>query len=750
MKCLLALGLLSVSPALAGAQTVTPLETRVPQPVPVRELGEAISFPVPPEQNAPFNEKDDAFGRVVKRMFDAGLADPRGLEYREVELLGAPQMLRREGERVPLPRAFVLPSTDDKARFAIGWNGQIYRVTRVGELKDALADLAAMKLRPLDKGQQFFERDGGNNLDFSMPTVLKAVMAERLGAPRSLFSEIQLKGAALPFVTGLSSRARFAHLRGDDQTALALLRREKFARESLRDVLDAQTKSPYSEFGSLSSVPDDALLLLDQERRAREQLAGPTAVPSTPLDRLIDDLQNVDAQQMTLPGSVNFLDDARVRALVNKGDGAVPALIEAVASDTRLTRSMQSGGFGFSFPGQILPVSQAAYDALTEIWGVRNASSKLFGESYLLSDPGKRADVVGKLRAYAAKYRALSPLDRQFAILNDNAARVAQWLDAIETLNRAPGEMSPSFFSFATRSESPSTSNRGEALRAKTNPSVADLTERRTLEVARRALASGWPESDELMDTSNSLLLQLAKWDNARALPLFLPQIENIEQLKRAVPEDNRSTVERLEADARLRFFRASLAAPPNDYAAWLGKQPFGSLDTRFYFPLWHLNDDAAFVRVSKSLFDAPRRPFEELLRGSKTGEGAAYSALGLLGTPLLGQEPFRGAVLRELNNKTPIGALHYQDRYTNVRLASGASVFFMLSDKLSDSRAPEGAPMRVCDVVAQGINFPLPDGHREPLLQLGWPQAKRDAAIAAIIKRVEAGQFSSDRFVDY
>lgn len=411
MKLVLALGLLSLSPALAGAQTVAPLENRVPRPVPVRELDEAISFPVPPEQNAPFDEKDDASGRVVKRMFDAGLADPRGLEYREVEFLGAPAW-RTPGETGLPSRAFVLPSSDSSARFAVAWDGQIYRVSRVGQTKDPRADLSAMK-PPAHANEPWFSSiTPAQNLDFSTATVLKAVMAERLGAPRSLFSEIQLKGAALPFVTQVSNRGAGAHLRGDDAAALALLRKAKLARGSLSEAFGTNDPPIFNFQLFFNSQPslqlgDDEQLLADQERRAQER-AAPRIFPDT-LSRLIGDLQNVDARQHMIPGSVSLVGDPRVRALVKVGDSAVPALIETVASDNRLTRSLEIGNLN-SGVGQVLPVSMAAYDALMEIWGVQKASDHLFGRRYDLGDPQKRAETVARLRAYAATRSALPPL----------------------------------------------------------------------------------------------------------------------------------------------------------------------------------------------------------------------------------------------------------------------------------------------------------------------------------------------------
>jgi len=738
MKVVLALGLLVSSPALVQAQTASVVGNPVPRPVEIRELGAGVSFPIPPAQNAPWIGTNDAFDAIVQRLFKAGLADPRGLEYREVEFLAALGTWRREGETGLPSRAFVLPSSDPNARFAVAWDGQIYRVWRVGEVKDWRADVLAMR------GPDYVDEPGvrsisaAQNIDFSTATVLKAVLAERLGAPRSLFSEIQLKGAALMFVVQFAGRATRAHVWGDDVTALALLRREKFARVALREAFETpKVRSLY--FYAPALLSDNSGLRADQERRARER-AAPKVFPDA-LSRLIDDLQNVDAEQVSWPdGKVSFVDDKRVRALVEMDESAVSSLIETIANDNRLTRVYQdydSGG------GWFLPVSMAAYDALTEIWGVRRFQTELFGNPYGLTNPQKRAEIVAKLRAYAAKESALPP-NPLFTVLEDDAATPLQWLHAIQRLNNGP-EQTTSFIE--SQPGARFVPGQGKPLRAKRNPSVSDLVERRALQVSQQAIAAPIDSASiDSMSRGNALLMELAYWDLPRALPLFLPQIQRIQKMEELSPSGHEQSIKRFEAYTRLRFLNAGFEAPKgeqrqritNDYAAWLRAQPFGSLDSRFYSPLWHSEDGSALAKVAQLFFGAPSKPFEELLRGRNLDSQSLANGLSLLSAPALQGELFRGAVLRELDNQTEVATLSCQSQNFKVRFASGYLMEGQIPLSDLPSRAPDGAPLRVCDVVASGFGVASPNGQYEPALQLWWPQARRDAAIALIKKRLE------------
>ena len=62
--------------------------------------------------------------------------------------------------------------------------------------------------------------------------------------------------------------------------------------------------------------------------------------PEKRITWLIDSLEEVDERQWGQPGGISLGRDRRVAALIEIGDPAVPALIDAVEKDGRLTRSV--------------------------------------------------------------------------------------------------------------------------------------------------------------------------------------------------------------------------------------------------------------------------------------------------------------------------------------------------------------------------------------------------------------------------
>ena len=74
--------------------------------------------------------------KATTLLFEHGVADPRGCEYREVDLGDA--ALLTTG-------AFVLPARPgDAGRFAVGWDGVVYPAFRVGDAADLDADIRAL------------------------------------------------------------------------------------------------------------------------------------------------------------------------------------------------------------------------------------------------------------------------------------------------------------------------------------------------------------------------------------------------------------------------------------------------------------------------------------------------------------------------------------------------------------------------------------------------------------------------------
>jgi hypothetical protein len=105
------------------------------------------ALPEPPQQKEPWTPPKTTLPESVvtatRALFDAGLADPRGGEYRVIEVgtgscwSGDARTVRTHGWVFPAEKA-------QKQRFAVGWNGLVYPVVSVGREANLRADLRAV------------------------------------------------------------------------------------------------------------------------------------------------------------------------------------------------------------------------------------------------------------------------------------------------------------------------------------------------------------------------------------------------------------------------------------------------------------------------------------------------------------------------------------------------------------------------------------------------------------------------------
>ena len=213
--------------------------------------------------------------------------------------------------------------------------------------------------------------------EFDAPDAMKAVWLSRLGekglAARALKQEIDdwhqrihdpgsekvptanqvLAAAKSEFATALFLKMVHAYMVRADGEALALGQRltKKYPRQAKRE-------------------PQVAAILAELERRKLRGTFGKEPAESPPAEfenwdvqkkvaYWIDALDEVDAQQMGQPGGVSLAEDRRVEALIKLGDAAVPALIDAIEKDERLTRSVHFWR-DFSSDRTVLAVREAA------------------------------------------------------------------------------------------------------------------------------------------------------------------------------------------------------------------------------------------------------------------------------------------------------------------------------------------------------------------------------------------------------
>jgi hypothetical protein len=774
--------------AMAGLASSPPDDR---QPPPVFE-GDAI--PQPPRQKEPWNPPattlPNSFVSAASKLFEQGLADPRGCEYREIEVVAGSVW----GSAVIMKtRGWVLPANQHVTRrFAVCWNGLGYPVVSVGAAADCRADVDALLradretvnklLAEHDAREAEREKEAkakGSQFRRFPPTVrgtrhataewhglshesmvsLKAVLllrsghadlAERLWEQWHAGNEPQ--AGADPYIDlartwtwSLFDRAVCAHMRGDDKLALASARALQAIQptveiEAASRATDQQrrTVAPRGEkpvfFGFLKPLP---ALLADQERRAQQPKrprsleAGRENYPDNSkwIAALVEDLENVAARQQSQPGGVSLRMNAIVNALVMEGDDAVEPLIDCYEKDTRLTRSVQFGR-DFGTDRQVIEVKQAASEALAGIFNTR-----AFGPD---------------VRAYWKKFKGVPLEERWYRTLADDTANPRQWLDAagkivdyrdtsdpmpadwVSVLKAGPGEKRPL---------------RGERLRDHEAPSVTELLAKRVASIAGHE-SGGRNDMQHMsrMQEACNMALYLAEWDSGGARPTLAEHVRRCQNFLAGNPTVQGWGNERLAmmiSQLTIARVRAGDDAALADYATWLRSTNPWTLKIEFnskgdlFEAMWRHPQDAAIRDAAAFLFNDVRSPWVPLIQIRKQGNLAEerLNMLAMVETPLVGVAGFREYLLRELSVNSEVGTVKLRGG-NSVEIRAGPIQTNMSGGRFAHSHDPLAPPegtevaFRRCDLFA----WQLGAVEGMPKCELYWPMARRHEAVSACI----------------
>jgi hypothetical protein len=677
-------------------------------------------------------------------LFQQGLADPRGCEYRAIDVTlsdsvsGYPLLEKRRG--------WVLPGGSEGQRFAILWDGLVYPIAAAGEPVELKAEVRASlaRVQGLQQGGGAASRE--DITSFQVVEPLGACLLLRLGeaelARRVWQAATRNQGApeaagdpylqiAGDWLWALFDRAVGAHMSGHD--ALALLSARALTR--LQPMVEAEAvrrglprpqpeagagggdKVPYFDF--LGQLPD---LLADQERRAREPqresalLKGIGRFPTRQerIAALIDDLKDVAERQMGEPGGVAFENSAVVTALIRQGDAAVEPLLDCLEKDPRLTRSVHYRR-SFHRSRHILGVQEPAYTALAGILRTHFFGVIATGDDLTTHGLEGRRQVAAAMRAYWNRSRGLPLAERWYRALLDDQAGPKQWLQAADNLvqpvdeERLPSAESYGWWRALPGPRAAPPRLAGEALRASHSPSVAELLARRIASLARP-----WAGSDNLdarVRMAGEMALDLADWDPKAAVPVLQAQMRRclatlIEYTREK--DTGIGDLARLVAQLAVTRARAKDRTGLEEYARWVRTAPPNRLAWGMrgvLEPLWRYPDDPAMVQLAAALFGSPRSPW---LWDRARAQPAAWYPDDLLQSALLGVPGFRRHALANLADRAP---------------ADPASTAPLVPP------AAHGERIRRCDVYAYQLS--LLDG--TPLFEMSWPRARRDAAIAAL-----------------
>ena len=575
--------------AITSLHAVASEHAREPKP---GVLFKGMSFPKPPRQSEPWKplagKLPAKFASAVQELLKQGIADPRGCEYREVELsCGASAWVT--GCWLVKTHAWVIPrgpsEKEGDTQFAVAWDGLVYPVATVGPLAEVKTDVEAM-LAADDKWWKGAVEEQKKNakkqpklawafaphrwdhatpesslVAYSSLQPLKAcllaivgesVLADRLWIAWKRGTDAEEDRSATandPYLVfarewgwALFDRAVGAHKRGDDviamldarllveleKTADSIAEQRGFARPM--DPGPNNRKMPYIDFQD-----SPTRLLEDSERRVKQGPVkrvldvGIEKFPDQPkrIAALIRDLEVASAEQWSQPGGVSISDSSIVQALIKEGQPAVELLLECLANDRRLTRAV---GFHRDFFASryFITVDHAAYSALQAI-----LQTETFGPASDTANRGGEGHakaIAAEVRQFWANSKGKTPSQRWFDTLADDDAGPARWVEAAgHIVEAADVERRGQWITMPLRRPGEVPAMKGEVLRSKKNPSVSDLIAKRVPSVA--AEEGGWLFAQ---DNAARLALDLHKWDAAAAVPSLH------EQLQRCINESDR------------------------------------------------------------------------------------------------------------------------------------------------------------------------------------------------------------------
>jgi hypothetical protein len=724
---------------------------------------------------------------AAKALFDAGLADPRGCEYREIEV-GTGNVWSGDGG-VVTTRGWVLPGTGAE-RFSVCWNGLVYPTVSVGRPADWRADARIAIRRTMHTwGSASAE---GYSLHHEAALPIKGCLLLRLGAPElalEVWSAIQSvrqrrfeepsprkpgdsQTPANPFrldesdpylawavawVGALFDRTVCAHMRGDDNLALAGARqltaiqilvekqaeRRGFKRQKTQNSPWDGKYIAHLEF--LGPLPR---LLADQERRAsrpRRTAASLTAIlalTNAPerINALVEKLEDAATRQSGQPGGLwPWSFEPICAALIKEGPAAIEPLLNCLEGESsqRLTRSV-SFWRDFHHHRNLHSVSEPVVEALLAVMSATH-SAVGFDRRSLWSDAPPLKDIASSFRRYWSRYGPVAEINRWFLILSDDSAGDRAWEDAIAQIVRVEsgGLRWPLYdIEILRQLTNPVPRLRGESLRLRQNPSVTELMLKR---------ATMWtPRSDwgPFGPAERVRFCQLiARWDPRAALPMLRQLMEDLLRESRARPPSSDfaaraqgilvMTLERARAGDR---------AALDDYATWLRgltSAAYRSWQDSFYTsrehspfePFWLFRDHATLATTADFLFQHSESPLQPDL---SLTNGLRSLAVRAAGTPLVTVAPFRSWLFLLLADKTVVGT-NSVDYTGEVKYHDSLARGSYRGPSPDRTRCELIRPVtyRLCDSVARQLSrWP-----HMPEIQLYWHESVRDEAVERCVR---------------
>ena len=725
--------------------------------------------PIPPMQSAPWTltvtNPIPNLESAVSNLFACGMADPRGCDYREIEIVVG--NFGTATGATNKTHGWVLPfSTNSQTGYAIGWNGLIYPVVTIGNKANAEEDarhLIQAIQPPSIPNKTIFEvgvqayADESYSLNVQWLTPAKAAMIFRFGSPELVAQCAQLFPAKDPFLalsTGFLwdalNQAVGAHMQGNDELAYSAV----LNLESARVHCEAQAKArgfalqetPSGPgLHSVSEQPKRELyypflrtfppLLHDQElRHARQTQQHLLIIPTDKTERieaLIDQLQNASARQVNQYYADNDLaNNPAVLALIAEGWDAVGPLLHCYEQDQRLTRIIPTSHFDWPPNLAMVQVRSAAYVALERIIETTQFAPQFSREDTAEIREQKYQASAKGIREYWNKYQSLNRAERLYAILKDDHG---QWLEAATIIVQATNDPALT-----------------ESLRTKTSPSITELLSQRI----QGTLTSGSHNGDDagFLNGACDLAFCLGRWNPEVALNTY----QNLCALSFKVlsPTNYSSLCSHHTLAGQLSEMIQSRANMGDtnalrDYAQWLEsiepEQNFSDQIGNMLEPLIKCPAASAWKKTWPMLFEDTHSPWFQYLLKENTPDPKRMRSPALnmevyFDTPAINNLSFRKFVIRLLQVQLPCGKIvgdpvhgYWLDQQFSTHRRFGFTV-----DVPADKKEINGIAFRACDFYAWLLSNRV---ETMPAFQLYWPEAEKDKAIARMMVLLQNNQ---------
>ena len=413
---------------------------------------------------------------------------------------------------------------------------------------------------------------------------------------------------------------------------------------------------------------------------------------------------------------------------------AVEPLLAAFETETRLTRSVTTR-HGTSFIRPVAADELAALQGLLPGADFRNA----------LTVPGAidlagRKELARSLRDFWAKNREISPNERWYRLLRDDAAGRDRWMEAAASSIYPSDWPGPAITSgHHVRTMPQGSPMKGEELRSRREPSVSELMVRRVRQIAR---AGNFLAHDNIeLYRACELAVLLNRWDEAAALPIIRTLMnlcrEDMQAKRDAGTQLDQSMAGYVAWFAVVRA-RAGRLEALDEYADWIRTCRLKELERQSldcFEPMWTYPDHPAIRDAARWLFNDPESPWLPLLR-TPGGQTTFFYDGNILSSPMVRVAGFRDGQIAAMTDRSVIGTVGRGANGAIVcRLnAGGQEGSLPLRADLEGLEAGVKSTYRVCDDVALKVS--AVEG--APRIELYWSEERRDRAIqsgAAFLK---------------